>query len=86
MVRNQIIAAVAVLVWMLAVEQIVIPAFPSIGRWMPGGATNALLQLGPAIDLEGKLLSVSEAGLVLFGYTAAAVLLALLLTPKRDVL
>ena len=86
LVRNQIAAAVGVLVWMLAVEQIVIPSFPAVGRWMPGGATNALLQLGPAISLEGKLLSASVGGLVLIGYTAAAVALALLVAPRRDVL
>jgi len=86
LVRNQIAAAVGVLVWMLAVEQTVIPAFPAIGRWMPGGAANALLQLGPELGLDGKLLSAPLGGLVLLGYTAAAVTLALLLTPRRDVL
>jgi len=69
---------------MLAVEQIVIPAFPAIGRWLPGGATSALLLLGPAIGLEEKLLSASAGGLVLAGYTAAAAALALLLTPSKD--
>ncbi len=86
LVRNQITAVVGVLVWMLAVEQIVIPSFPAVGRWMPGGATNALLQLGPAIGLDGKLLSASVGGLVLVGYTAAAVALAVLVAPRRDVL
>src|SRR5450755_1463482 len=86
LVRNQIAAAVGVLVWMLAVEQTVTPSFPAIGRWMPGGATDALLQLGPELGLEGKLLSAPVGGLVLLGYTAAAVTLALLLTPRRDVL
>ena len=86
LVRNQIVAVVGVLVWMLAIEQIVIPAFPAVGRWMPGGATNALLHLGPLMSLDGKLLSASAGGLVLLGYTAAAVALALRLTPRRDVL
>jgi len=86
LVRNQIAAVVGVLVWMLAVEQIVIPAFPAVGRWMPGGATNALFQLGPALSLDGKLLPPSVGGLVLVGYTAAAVLLTLVVTPRRDVL
>ena len=80
------VAVVGVLVWMLAVEQIVIPAYPAVGRWMPGGATWALLQIGPSISLDGKLLSASAGGVVLVGYTAAAVALALLVTPKRDVL
>lgn len=86
LVRNQIAAVVGALVWMLALEQIVIPAFPTIGRWMPGGATNALLQLGPAISADGKLLSASAGGLVLAGYTTTAVILALVLSPRRDVL
>jgi len=84
LVRNQIPVVVGVLVWMLAVVQLIPPAFPAIGRWMPGGATNAVLQLGPAIGLDGKLLSISAALLVLVGYAAVAVALALLLTPRRD--
>ena len=86
LVRNQIAAVVGVLVWMNVVEQIVVNSFPAVGRWMPGGATDALLQLGHTINLDGKLLSASVAGLVLVGYTAAAVALALLVTPRRDVL
>ena len=45
-----------------------------------------LLQLGPALGLGGKLLSAPVGGLVLLGYTAAAITLALLLTPRRDIL
>lgn len=86
LVRNQIVAAVAVLVWMLAVEQIVLTSYPTVGKWMPWGAINALLQIGPSVNLEGKLLPLPAAGLLLFGYMALAVVLALLLTPKRDVL
>lgn len=86
LVRNQIAAAVGVLVWMLAVEQIIIPAFPAVGRWLPGGATYALLQLGQEVNANGKLLSTSVGGLVLVGYTAAAVALALVVAPRRDVL
>lgn len=86
LVRNQIAAAVGVLVWMLAVEQIVIPAHPAIGRWLPGGATDAVLQLGPSMSLDGRLLSPVVGGLVLVVYTAAAVALALSVTPRRDVL
>lgn len=67
LVRNQIAAVVGVLVWMLAIEQIVIPAYPAIGRWMPGGATYALFQLGPSIRLDEKLLSASMGGLLLIG-------------------
>jgi ABC-2 type transport system permease protein len=85
LVRNQIIAAVSVLVWMLAVEQIVIPAYPPAGRWLPGGATDAWLRLGPVLNLDGRLLSAPTGGLVLAVYTAAAITLAVKLTLHRDV-
>jgi len=86
LLRNQVIAAVGVLVWMTAIEWTVIPSFPAVGRWMPGGAINSFMQLAPSLGLDGKLLSASAGGLVLLGYTAGSVTLALLLTPRRDVL
>jgi len=86
LVRNQITAVVAVLVWMLALEQLVITSYPEVGRWMPGATTFVLLQMGPSIDPDGKLLSVSVSGLLLAAYAAVAVSVALRLTPKRDVL
>lgn len=87
LVRNQITAIVAVLVWMLAVEQLVLQSFPAVGRWMPGGATNALLRLGPSIGLDpDQLLSVPVSGLLVVGYTVSAVALALRLAPRKDVL
>jgi ABC-2 type transport system permease protein len=86
LLRNQIIAAVGVLVWMTAIEWTVIPNFPAAGRWMPTGATSSFMQLAPSLGLDGKLLSASAGGLVLLGYTALAVTLAVRLTPRRDVL
>jgi ABC-2 type transport system permease protein len=86
LVRNQIAGVVGVLVWMLAVEQIVIPVLPVVGRWMPWGAASSLLQLGPSWGFDGELLSAPMGGLVLVGYAAAAAALALRFTPKRDVL
>lgn len=85
LVRNQVAAIVGVLVWMLAVEQIVVPALPEVGRWMPWGAATALLQLGPAYPTDVKLLPAVAGGLVLAGYTTAAVVLALRISPGRDV-
>jgi ABC-type transport system involved in multi-copper enzyme maturation permease subunit len=84
LVRHQIVAVTGVLIWMLAVEWTVLPPFPEIGRWLPAGATNSLLQLGPELQLE--LLSPWMGGIALVGYTAAAVGLALLVTPRRDIL
>lgn len=86
LVRHQVAGVVAVLVWMLAIEQIVIPALPSVGRWMPWGAASSLLQLGPSWGIDAELLSAPVGGLLLIGYATAAVALALRLTPRRDVL
>jgi ABC-2 type transport system permease protein len=86
LVRNQIIAVVGVLVWMLVVEQIVIPTYPLGGRWLPGGATDAWLQLGPALHLHDRLLPAPVGGLLLLAYTAVACMLAVKLTLQRDVL
>jgi ABC-2 type transport system permease protein len=86
LVRNQVVTMVGVLVWMLAVEQIVIPAYPHAGRWMPGGATDAWLQLGPALNLNNRLLPTPLGGLLLLAYTTAAITLAVTLALQRDVL
>ena len=87
LIPNQIAAVVGVLIWMTAVEQMVIPYLPEVGRWMPFAAANSLMQLAPLYGFDhGQLLSVASGGLVLAGYTAAAVGLALRITPRRDVL
>ena len=85
-VRQQIAAVVGVMVWMLAVEHIVIASYPSVGQWLPVGATSSVMQLDQANGLDGQPTSASTGGLVLLGYTSAAIALALLLTPKRDIL
>jgi ABC-2 type transport system permease protein len=85
LIPNQIVAVVGVLIWMLAVEQMVIPLLPEAGRWMPFAAASSLMQLAPSFGFDDQLLSVPMGGLVLVGYLLAAVLLALGITPKRDV-
>ena len=86
LVRNQIVAVVAALFWMMLFEQVLIPEFPAFGQWLPYGAMSALLQLDEAWGLGGELLPAAVGGLVLAGYTAAAAALAVVVTPRRDVL
>jgi ABC-type transport system involved in multi-copper enzyme maturation permease subunit len=86
LVRNQVAAIVGVVVWTTAVEYTVVPTFPEVGRWTPLGATMSLSRIGSSMGLDGQLLAVPAAGLVLLGYTALAVVLALRVTPRRDVL
>lgn len=86
LVPNQIAAVVGVLVWMLAVEYVLVPALPTVGRWTPWGAASGALQLAPSLSLDGRLLSARVGALVLVGYAAAAVVLTVVVVPRRDVL
>lgn len=86
LLRNQIVAVVGALVWLLAAERLLIDALPEIERWTPLGATFALLQLGPAVTTHGTLLDAPIGGLLLLGYTIAVVALAVVVAPRRDVL
>ncbi len=85
MVRNQIIAVTLTLVWLTAGEHLLIEALPQVARWTPGGATNGLLQLGAVATTSGTLLNAPIGGLLLVGYTSAAVSLALVIATRRDV-
>lgn len=86
LLRNQIVAVTAVLVWQTLAEHLLIDALPGVARWTPWGATSGLLQLGPAGISSGTLLAAPVGGLLLLGYTAAAVAPALVIAPRRDVL
>jgi ABC-type transport system involved in multi-copper enzyme maturation permease subunit len=85
LVRNQVAFVVAALVWMLAVEHLLIPAHMSLGRWLPVAAAYQLMQLGPSVDPDGRLLPLPASGLLLAAYATIVVLLAFALTPKRDI-
>ena len=86
LVRNQIVAVTATLVWLTAGEHLLIEALPQVARWTPVGATAALLQLGAEATTSGTLLNAPIGGLLLVGYTTATVVLALVIAPRRDVL
>ncbi len=85
LVRNQVVFVVAALVWMLAVEHMIIPAHMSVGRWLPVAAAYQLIQLGPSVDPDGRLLSVAASGILLAAYSTIVVVLAFRLTPGRDI-
>jgi ABC-2 type transport system permease protein len=86
LLRDQIVAVIATLVWLGPAEHLLIDALPDVGRWTPGGATFGLLQLGSALTTHGTLLNAPVGGLLLLAYTVAATALALTVAPRRDVL
>ncbi len=85
LVRNQVAFVVAALAWMLAVEHLLIPAHMSVGRWLPVAAAYQLMQLGPSVDPDGRLLPLTASGLLLTAYATIVVILAFALIPRRDI-
>lgn len=85
LVRNQIVAVVGSLVWLLLVEQLVVQSLPVIGRWTPTGAGLSVLQLGNSATTKGELLAPWLGALVFAVYAGAITGLAAVVTPRRDV-
>lgn len=84
LIRNQIGAIVGVLAYSFIVEQLLIALLPEVGKWLPGGAASAVLQLGDVATLRGDLLPVWGGGLVLLAYAAGFSYVGAQLTLKRD--
>lgn len=84
LVRNQIAAVVAALAWTFIVEQLLVALLPEVGRWTPGGAASAVLQLGDVATTRGDLLPVWGGALLLIGYAAVLSVVGARLTLQRD--
>lgn len=85
LVRNQVAAVTISLAWVFVVEQLLIAFLPEAGRWTPGGATAAVLQLGDvAVVSDGDLLPVWSGVVLLLAYAAAFSAAGALLTMRRD--
>lgn len=84
LVRNQIAAVVGSLAWIFVAEQLLVALLPKVGRWTPGGASSAVLQLGDLATTRGDLLPVWGGALLLLAYAAVLSLLAARLTLRRD--
>lgn len=85
LVRNQVAAVVATLAWMFVVEQLLVALLPEIGRWTPGGATAAVLQLGDvATGGNGELLPGWGGVALLAAYAVVLAGLGARLTLRRD--
>lgn len=90
LITNQVAAIVVTLVWVLLVESLVSLAFPSVGRWLPGGALNAAMDIGLQEDLTGFVTAANPlppwAGmLVLLGYAVVFGAIASRTTLRRDI-
>ena len=83
LVRNQIAAITAALLWVMLVESLIVAFWPSVGKWLPGGALNAVLQVEtPSGD---TYLTVALGALLLVGYAVAFAAVAVRTTLRRDI-
>jgi ABC-type transport system involved in multi-copper enzyme maturation permease subunit len=80
LVRSQVGAIVGLLVWTLVAEHILFALVPSVGRYFPNSASEALS--GASTD---DLLEPVAGGLVFAAYAAVAAAAGALVTEKRDV-
>jgi ABC-2 type transport system permease protein len=79
-VRNQVAAVIGLLAWDFVLSTLLFGLAPSVGRFMPTTATDALMGLKTA-----HLLSPGAGAAVLIGWTAILALAGLVLTLRRDV-
>ncbi len=84
LVRNQIAAVVGALAWTFVAEQLLIGLLPEVGRWLPGGASGAVLQLGDLATTRGDLLPPWAGALLLVAYAVVLSAVAARSTLRRD--
>lgn len=86
LLRNQIGAIVVSIAWVQVIEGIVLLAVPSVGKWLPGGAVQAIMRtdVGGGAD-TADMLPAWGGALLLLGYGLAFASIATLTTVRRDI-
>jgi hypothetical protein len=86
LIKNQVGAIVAAIVWVMLVESLLSVFVEGVGRWLPGGALSATMDVTSKADLtDANLLPVWGGALVLLAYAVAFSTLATLTTVRRDI-
>jgi ABC-type transport system involved in multi-copper enzyme maturation permease subunit len=79
-IKNQVFAVIALIVWTGFIDNILRNVVPDIGRFTPVGVSDSITS-----GYEDYLLSPPVAGLILVGYVAAFVVAGAVLVARRDV-
>lgn len=87
LIRNQVAAIVAALVWVMLVESLIVAFLPKVGKWLPGGAATAVLQAGTGMpgQTETTALPVWGGAVVMLAYAVVFAVLAARTTLRRDI-
>ena len=83
LIRNQIAAVIIALVWSFVLEGIAVALLPDVGRWLPGGAVQALF--GTGTPTGGTLLPGWGGGLLLAAYGLVFAAVGSRFVVRRDV-
>jgi ABC-type transport system involved in multi-copper enzyme maturation permease subunit len=78
--RNQVAAVITLLSWIFVVDSLLFGLVPSVGRFMPTAAMDALLG-----DTDSHLVAPAAGALLLVAWAAVLALAGLVLTSRRDV-
>src|SRR3954447_17726376 len=81
LIRNQVLAVIAVISWFMLIEGLITVAWPDVGKYLPLGASS------PVRGLEGDhLLNATQGFFLLAAYVAAFFAAGLAATRRRDVI
>ena len=79
-IHNQVGAVITLLAWGLVVDNLLLGLAPSVGRFMPTHASDAMM------GLKGHhLLSPGAGAVILIAWTAALAVIGIALTARRDI-
>jgi ABC-type transport system involved in multi-copper enzyme maturation permease subunit len=86
LITNQVAAVVITLVWIFVVEALLTVFVDWLGKWLPGGALNSILQSTNTSGFGGtEALSVPAAALLLVAYTVVLAAAAVFTTNRKDI-
>jgi ABC-type transport system involved in multi-copper enzyme maturation permease subunit len=89
LIRSQILATMAVIIWLNLVEPIMLLVFPDAAKWWATGAINGMLNLHVSASRLGltttNYLDPWQASLLLLGYGAIFAAVSMLTTMRRDI-
>ena len=82
LIRNPAAAVAIALVWSFVIEALLVGLVPEVGRWLPGGAGQALAR---SSTTEGELLPMWGGGLLLVAYSVLFALVGARFVLRRDI-
>lgn len=88
LIRNQTLAIVGSLIWLLLVEGLLVAFYEPLGKWMFTGAISSLLDIGfetSYMSFGQNLLPAWGGTLLLLGYAAVFAVIGMSTTLRRDI-